>query len=119
MIASFVERRERPPPLSTYPNPNRKHASALPPLATVSRKWQHAIEKRTFREVTVRSDEIDRFRATCTGYRRHWVTFLRYNVVLPTYSDQACARFERASDKAANDEAFTRAIELLLGTLKS
>ena len=33
-----------------------------PALATISRKWQTAIERQTFKNIHVRSTDLDRFR---------------------------------------------------------
>ena len=117
MIASFIERRDDQ---SNVPfNERKRLPSYLPPLASLSREWQHAIERRTFHNITLCSTELKDFQAICTGHRRTWITQLHYNVVLPTYDDKACAQFEREHEKQANNEAFTQAIEDIFHVLRS
>jgi len=116
-IASFLEREEDQ---SDVPQSDRKKLpSKLPPFATISHDWQYAIERRTYHELRVRNDDIGTFQINCVGHRRLALAVLRYDVVLPTYDDKACARFEREKDKQINDETFTRAIETLFRVLKS
>ena len=44
---------------------------------------------------------------------------LSYEVVLPAYKDEECARYERENDRKLNNEAFTEAIRGLFRVLKS
>ncbi|KAI4194958.1 MAG: hypothetical protein LQ350_007477, partial [Teloschistes chrysophthalmus] len=54
-----------------------------------------------------------------TGHRKRLLAHLAYDVVLPTYDDKACAKFETEQDKERNSQAFTYAIHALYQTLKS
>ncbi|KAI0433144.1 hypothetical protein F5Y09DRAFT_98255 [Xylaria sp. FL1042] len=90
-----------------------------PLLATISCQWKAAIERQTFREIRVRSDDLDRFRDIVHNGRRRYVTKLEYAVILPPYDDDKRGRFEREDDRRANDEAFTTAIHGLFSLLKS
>ncbi|KAI0099327.1 hypothetical protein GGR51DRAFT_535687 [Nemania sp. FL0031] len=91
----------------------------LPALATVSRRWQSAIERRTFRDIHVRSDDLARFEELVQDDRRRYVRGIKYTIVLPGYIDEDRRRFERDNDRQANDEAFTDAIHRLFHLLQS
>ena len=56
-----------------------------PVLATTSRKWQCAIERRSFRALELRSTELDEFETIMTSTRRRYLRVLRYYIVLPAY----------------------------------
>jgi hypothetical protein len=61
-------------------------------VASVSRHWQLAIERLTFRDIESKSTNLDSFGTIVVG--RHHRTFLQkfqFYVVLPKYSDEACA----------------------------
>ena len=77
---------------------------------TVSRSWQYAVERRTFRRIKLKSTDLEFFRNTFVGHRRAALADLSYDVILPTYSDHQCARFETEEDKRSNNEALTEAI---------
>ncbi|KAI1074275.1 hypothetical protein F5B20DRAFT_563970 [Whalleya microplaca] len=89
-----------------------------PALATISRRWQGAIERHTFREISANSTELERFRDIVQHDRRRYVKKLNYLIILPAYSEDARARFEREEDRQANDEGFTTAIHCLFHILK-
>jgi hypothetical protein len=90
-------------------------------LAAVSRKWQRAIERHTFREVNVTSlrSDLDSLQKFVTGDRRRYIKNINYSIILPTYSQEACERFEREEERATNDEAFTYALQGLFEILSS
>lgn len=90
----------------------------LSAVATVSRRWQAAIERRTFRTIRVRSDDFDRFHKIVHGSRRRCVTKVEYIVILPPYSEEDRCRFEREIDREENDKVFTQAIHGLFHILK-
>lgn len=117
LIASFIERHPDQPGVPLWQR--KVLPSNLPPYATISKSWRHAIERTVFREITLKSTEIKTLDAIFRGDRRNSLTKLTLDVVLPTYDEKACGRFERAADKKANDEAFTQAIEKLIAVLKS
>lgn len=115
-IASFLEREE--PDLDYYAN--QKAVYKLSPYAMLSRKWQLAIESRTFRCLRLQSTELPSFNHCFTQqpHRRHLLSVLRYEVVLPNYTDNGCAKFETKEDMQRNDQAFTHAIHALLRFLR-
>ncbi|KAI0014330.1 hypothetical protein F4779DRAFT_5747 [Xylariaceae sp. FL0662B] len=92
----------------------------LAALATLSRRWQGAIERQTFREISVKSTstDLERFRDIVQHNRRRYARKLNYLIVLPAYSEDARARFEREEDRRANDDVFTTAIHRLFHILK-
>ncbi|KAI1428610.1 hypothetical protein F5Y12DRAFT_730834 [Xylaria sp. FL1777] len=90
-----------------------------PALATISRQWQAAIERQTFRNIRVKSTDLDRFRETVQNDRRRYVNTIEYIIVLPAYDDEKRCRFERENDRHANNEVFTAAIYRLFHLLKS
>lgn len=91
----------------------------LPALATISRQWQAAIERRTFGSIYLRSNDLDCFNEVVRNRRRLYVQEIKYLIVLPTYGDEERGRFEREHDRQANDEAFTVAIHRLFCLLQS
>lgn len=114
-IASFIEREE--PGLDVFER--QKAVSKLPPYATISRPWQQAIESRTFQSIHFNSTELPYFIQILHRHRRHFLSSLTYDVVLPTYTVKQCARFETIEDMQRNNQAFTYAIHALFQLLKT
>lgn len=114
LVASYLQRWE---------HENRadisERGALLPAYATLSRSWQHAIERRTFRQIVVKSTEIEDFSRIVVNHRRKLLRRLELNVILPTYTDKACAKFETEKDKQSNNQVFTKAIKDLLALLRS
>ena len=96
-----------------------KGRALLPAYATISRSWQHAIEFQTFSEIAVKSTEIETFSHIVVNRRRRLLRRLQLNIILPTYTDKACAKFETEKDKQSNNQVFTKAIKDLLALLWS
>lgn len=94
-------------------------STLLPAYAAISRSWQDVIERQTFREIIVKSTEIDYFSRIMANRRRKIVSRLELNVILPTYTDKACAKYETEKDKQSNNRVFTNAIKDLLALLRS
>lgn len=90
-----------------------------PRLATVSRRWQTTIEKQTFREIKVRSDDLATFEAIVNPNRHALVHCLKYTIVLSPYSRVARGRFECAQDRLTNNRVFTTALRDLFQILSS
>ncbi|KAI0836210.1 hypothetical protein F5Y06DRAFT_274525 [Hypoxylon sp. FL0890] len=90
-----------------------------PVLATISRRWQMAIERQTFRHISLESSDLDHFKKIVRHDRRRYSRQIEYKIVLPAYSDGDRGRFERENDRRANNEAFTAAIHDLFHILKS
>ena len=115
LVASYLQRWE----YEDRANISKRGRALLPAYATISRSWQYAIERQTFREVAVQSIEIDEFSRIVVRHRRKLLRRLELNVVLPTYTDRACAKFETEKDKQSNNQVFTKAVKNLLALLRS
>ncbi|KAL9581718.1 MAG: hypothetical protein Q9203_005785 [Teloschistes exilis] len=115
-IASFIESED----VQTFlrRSIHEKKVSKLPPYATISRKWQLAIESCTFRFFDLKSTDLSYFARILTGHRKRFLSHLRCEIILPTYDDKACAKVETEHDKERNSQAFTYAIHDLYQTLK-
>ncbi|KAL8756548.1 MAG: hypothetical protein Q9184_004462 [Pyrenodesmia sp. 2 TL-2023] len=114
-IASFIERKD--PGLDHFER--QKAVSQLPSYATISRPWQQAIESRTFHAIHFNSTELPYFVQILHRHRRQFLSSLTYDVVLPTYIDKQCARFETIEDMQRNNRAVTYAIHALFQFLKT
>ena len=115
IIASYLQRWEHEDQFGT----SDRGRALLPAYATISTSWQYAIEGQTFRQVGVTSTEIDDFSHMMVSRRRRLLRRLELNVILPTYTDKLCAKFETEKDKQSNNQAFTKAIKHLLTLLRS
>ena len=115
LIVSYLQRWEH----EDRANSSERGRALLPAYATISPSWQYAIERQTFREVAVKSIEIDEFSRIVVQHRRTLLRRLELDVVLPTYTDGACAKFETEEDKQINNQVFTKAVKDLLALLRS
>ena len=115
LVASYLQRWEH----QDRANTSARGRALLPSYATISRSWQYAIERQTFREVAVKSREIDEFSRIVVKHRRKLLRRLELNVVLPTYTDTAWTKFETEKDKQSNNQVFTKAVKDLLALLRS
>lgn len=116
-IATFLEREDDQSHVPLLFR--RREPSKLPPYATISRKWQYAIERLTFPEIWLKSTEMDYFSETMLAHRRRSLAVLQYEIVLPTYGEARCAKFETDDEKRLNNECFTDAIHALFRVMKS
>jgi hypothetical protein len=116
-ILSFLPRKETLDYSSPYFQSPKKF---FPKYATISRNWQYAVERITFSSIGLKSTELGDFsRMFAPAHRNAVLRSLRYEIVLPTYDDLACAVFESAEDQDANDDAFSEAVHGLFAVLKS
>ena len=115
LVASYLQRWEH----EDRANISERGRALLPAYATISRSWQYAIERQTFREVTLKSIQIDELSRTVVKHRRKFLRRLELNVVLPTYTEGACAKFETEKDTQINNQVFTKAVKDLLALLRS
>ncbi len=83
------------------------HASLLPPLATVSRTWQAAIEHRTFASLTISSEDLAAFARVLylfdgsdedalAAARAHWRALKGREGVEPVYWTQGEKGWQKA-----------------------
>ena len=88
--------------------------------ATISRKWQHSVERFTMADIKKYSTDLDMFRQVFSSLRRRQLLRkLYYEIDLPTYSKNRIFCLERKRERKANNEAFNRGVEELLDGLSS
>ncbi|POS79948.1 hypothetical protein DHEL01_v201656 [Diaporthe helianthi] len=90
-----------------------------PGLATLSRSWQSAIERQTFRSIKIQARDLEDF---CTIFarckrRRGLLRQLYLNITFPQYDDDHFFNFENAEDRAEGDSVFSRHVSILLQEL--
>ena len=115
LITSYLPRWEH----NDRANISERGRALLPAFATISRSWQHAIEYQTFREITIKSNELVELSYIVVNHHGKLLRLLEVNVILPTYTERACAKFEIYKDTQFNNLAFTKAIKDLLVLLRS
>ena len=115
LVASYLQRWEH----NDSANISERGRALLPAYATISRSWQYAIERQTFREIAIKSTELVDLSHIVVNHRRKSLRRLELIVILPTYTDKACAKFETNEDTQSNNQVFTKAIQNLLALLRS
>jgi hypothetical protein len=93
--------------------------SQFPRLASLNRRWKEATEAITFRQLGVKSDDLDTLQSIVTGNRRRYLARISFTALLPEYSDEACAQEETRDEQQSNDEAFSQGISDLFAILKA
>lgn len=91
-------------------------------MVTLSRSWQRSIEAYTFRELDVKSADLDALASilrSASTTRLSSIKHLRFHLILPTYNEDACAEYETDEDRAANNRVATEKISTLLMILSS
>jgi hypothetical protein len=116
-IALHLERKPDEPQVPVL-LPQATESSELPPYATISRQWKEAVEFVTFHSLRINSDELSQFEATVTSYRRKYLTELRFTIVLPEYSEEACGRVESEEEQQLNSESYTTCINNMFSVLE-
>ncbi|KAL8782082.1 MAG: hypothetical protein Q9213_005723 [Squamulea squamosa] len=91
----------------------------LAPYATISLRWQLAIEARTFQRIRLTNLEIDKVSPLLIGHRRYCVNEIGYEIILPMYDDEHCAKYETEEEMEQNDFTFTNAISSFFELLES
>lgn len=95
-------------------------SSDLARLSTVSRAWQSVAERRTMRAIHLKSSDLQHFsRIFVHQICRTALVDLSYDVILPTYSDHQCARFETLRRMQRNNQTLTDAVHALFSLLHS
>ncbi|KAI0097782.1 hypothetical protein F4776DRAFT_669394 [Hypoxylon sp. NC0597] len=94
------------------------HKRRLASLATVSKKFQCAIERNTFKTIILTLDRIRDASDILSRFSR-WsrVSTLGLIVLLPKYDEAACTRSENAAEQAENSRVFTQNITELFHLL--
>jgi hypothetical protein len=99
----------------------RSNKKGLSRYAGSSIELQHAIECRLFSTLTLTSDDLETFDKLVSetySQRKALLQEMTFTPVLPTYDDQACARYERPADHKRNNEAYQAAVRRLLTSLR-
>ncbi|KAI3317819.1 hypothetical protein HD806DRAFT_513835 [Xylariaceae sp. AK1471] len=94
---------------------------ALPAVAAVSRKFQYAVERRTFDYLNkkVSDTEIEKFEQILTPRRRYILRELMVTILLPTYPRESYGKFETDEDRQANNAAATATLRRLFEFIRS
>jgi len=118
LILSYIPKNDDDPSLrsglNAPPSP-----SLLPLYATVCKDWKLHFEGRTFKSIRLKSTEINEFFRLFKGNRVNALSRLELEVILPTYSEHACAKFEIKKDQDLNNRVFSDAIHALFKVLRS
>ncbi|PVH73243.1 hypothetical protein DL98DRAFT_659563 [Cadophora sp. DSE1049] len=105
-------------PYKSVKSQNATLTTTLPKSARRSPRT-NLLETLTFRRIILKSTDLAEFSSIVRGNRAAAVVWIKYQVVLPSYSRRDYARFETEKDEAANNAAFSEAIHGLFGILKS
>jgi hypothetical protein len=103
----------------------RPETASRPPLvrpgiASLSRKWQAALEPYIYRDLHIMSTELDQFASIfrdSQAHRRPMLKSLYFRIVLPTYSDADCTVYESNQDRLDNNRAASDAVAALFSIL--
>ena len=87
--------------------------------ATVSKDWQKCIERHTFSSIQLTPARLDEFDQLLRGPRRKYVRLIALDVVLDSYNDEACCRYETEEDQQKNNRLFIRTLRHLFLTISS
>lgn len=82
---------------------SKRGRTLLPAYATISHSWQYAMECQPFRELAVKGTEIENLSRIVVDHRRKQLRWLEFNVIHPTYTDQASAKLETEEDKQSDN----------------
>jgi hypothetical protein len=88
--------------------------------SALSTYFQSAVERRTHESITLKSTELDSFTKIFSSSRRRAIlSNLLYQVILPKYDHRYYDRYERKSDRNANNRVYTEAIKSLFRLLSA
>ena len=105
---------------SKYETATRGKDDSVAGYACLSRSFQHAVERLTFRDIKIKSTEFEHFRYAFQNTNKCRQAFLKglyMTIILPEYEDKYCARMEREPDQQVNNKVFTEAIATLFDFL--
>ena len=97
-----------------YPSdPFQRESVSLVPYACVSREWQLAFERLTFRKVVVRSSQVSRFNEYVIAHRMASLRTLRFRIIIPKFYPN-----DPVERRGWDNRAFTKSIKDLWALLK-
>ena len=119
-ILSYInfEPREQHP----YEVPKKRPAEIpynLSPLSTISRQWQHTIEREAFRSLQFAIEDLGNFDRIVVGHRRRYLKKLLFNVQFPDYDDETSKAYETSEERAANNAMATSCVRRLFSVLSA
>lgn len=89
-----------------YPSgPFQRESVSLAPYACVSREWQLAFERLTFRKVVVRSSQVSRFNEYVIARRMASLRTLRFKIIIPKFHPN-----DPVEKREWDNRAFTKSI---------
>ncbi|ETS84292.1 hypothetical protein PFICI_02317 [Pestalotiopsis fici W106-1] len=103
-------------PITSIAKPWKKHGS-IAHLATVSKLWQHHVERQTFQELFLSTQRLKAAGRIVTSQRLEYVRLVDLEVVLDAYDEAAACRVENEADKASNNQCFTQSLDALFALL--
>ncbi|KAL2859518.1 hypothetical protein BJX68DRAFT_116369 [Aspergillus pseudodeflectus] len=112
---------EIPPTYSDISNASLPPPQNLARYATISRSWQHAIERHTFAAIRTFCGDLPTMRQVFnqSPWRKRYLRALFYSIDLPLYSDDRRFCFERRREHQANLVAFRDGVRQLWAELAS
>ncbi|KAL1628204.1 hypothetical protein SLS54_001774 [Diplodia seriata] len=102
-------------------NDKNNTTTNLAAYAPISRQYQVAVEHLTFRRLRVQSgaEQLALFaERLLPRHRRAALAEIAFEVLLPAYSADRAAKFERRREREANNAAFTAAVAALFRVLR-
>ena len=85
----------------------------------VYKGWKLHIEGRTLKSIRLKSTEINEFSRLIKGNRVKALPRPELEVILPTYSEHACAKFETKKERNHNNRVFSDAIHAVFQVTRS
>ncbi|KAF2027526.1 hypothetical protein EK21DRAFT_91441 [Setomelanomma holmii] len=97
------------------------YRAKLAPYTVISQAWRASVERLTFRDLTITTDELDEFAALFYGRnisRRAYLTSLNIVFILPPPRNAlGCCPVVRTPDRAADSLAFSESVARLIEVL--
>lgn len=103
-------------PITSIAKPWKRHGS-IAHLATVSKLWQHHVERLIFQELFLSTQRLEDAGRILTSQRFGYVRLVELEVVLDAYDEEAACRMENEAEKASNNQCFTQSLATLFALL--
>ncbi|KAI0882405.1 uncharacterized protein GGS22DRAFT_169308 [Annulohypoxylon maeteangense] len=117
LIVSFIERRQGEENRGAVAH--RDLPLNYPTIATISRRFQAAIERRTFRvlDLTTYTSELDEFERILTPERRDYLKTLRVTIHVPFNIRTPPIEYEKDNIRRVNSMVITRSMRQLFNII--